>query len=629
MPPFARPVLYAASAFVAVLLLGTAITGQQGWLLLLDNLHWTISFTAAAALGWMGVRAAGAGKRRARYWFALGLSAGCLGQWVWNVEEALHWFSMPDIYFYLRRFPAIGLAFDSAHDFPVSAFISVWLGVGFVAGLFVTLREKLDRRQMQAALLDLASMTLLILALVLAIYLPRSGNVSPTALAIMTGFPLFMLSAVSLVGLAVLHLRMRPDWPWICVLAGMGALGFLWMQWNVMTLEKALSEGSLINALFSPAMLLLGAGAMGWRVRSDTNPRFDRRCEGTLRMLPLLFVALAAISIFVVLATGNTLAAVRYAVIVSGVFILLLSVLRQRLMLAEYQRMLDSERMATESQARYEYLAKHDPLTQLPNRFHVNERLRQMMDQASGQNRSLALLLIDIDYFKNVNDSYGHTVGDALLVSIVQRLLENKRNGDILARLGSDEFALLTTHADDKTALAAYAHVLLEALRAPFLLSNDSEVFISASIGISRYPLDSGDPVQLIRNADTAMYEAKKTGRSLYHFYTFDLTTAAQERLAIDGRLHLALENREFVLHYQPQVDRYGHILGVEALLRWQRPDGKLAAPDQFIPFAEETGLIVPIGDWVLENACQQAQSWKKLGLPDLQIAVNVSARRN
>ena len=628
MPQFALPLLYGACALVAMLLLGTALTSDSDWLLLLDNLHWTVSFTAAAILGWMGARTAKPRERLTRHWFALGLSASCLGQWLWNLEAWLGWRSLPDIYHYLSRLPGIGFLFGTSQDFPFSAYASMLIGACFIFGLYAALRERLDRQHMQTAMLDLASMALLILSLVLAIYIPRSVNVNLVTLATLTAFPLFMLSAVCLGGLTVLHLRLRPDWPWVCTLAGMSMLGNLWMQWNALTLEKTLTDGSLVNALFSPAMLLLGAGAMSWRVLPDRSPRFDRLCEGTLRMLPLFVVLTASTSIFIVLMAGHALPAVQYAVIGAGVSILLLSVLRQRLLLVEYQRLLDSERLAAETQARYEYLATHDPLTQLPNRLNIREQLSQMMEQSRNEQHPLALFLIDIDYFKNVNDSYGHTVGDALLVSIVERLLAHKHDDDILARLGSDEFALLTKDASDRDALATYAHRLLDTLREPFLLSNGVEVFSSATIGISLFPDDANDPVQMLRNADTAMYEAKKRGRTLFHFYTIDLTASAQQRLEMGGQLRRALEAGEFTLHYQPQVDHNARIFGVEALLRWKRADGKMIPPDQFIPYAEENGLIIPIGDWVITTACQQAKIWKAAGLAEVQIAVNVSARQ-
>ncbi|MBS1187442.1 MAG: diguanylate cyclase [Burkholderiaceae bacterium] len=628
MPRFALSLLYGSSVLVAALLLGSVFLNQQGGLMLLDNLHWTVSFTAAAILGWLGARAANPREQRTRRWFAFGLLAACLGQWLWNLEALLGWLSLPDLYHYLSLLPIIGSFIDTQQNFPFSAYVSLLLGACFTIGLYTALRDQLEPRQMRPAMLDLASMVLLILSLTFAVYLPRSSDVNGLSLLLLTAFPLFLLSAAFLGALTVLHLRMRPDWPWICTLGGLAALGGLWMWWNSLTLDDALTNGALVNALFSPAMLMLAAGAMTWRTRLDRSPHFDRLCEGTLRMLPLFIVTLAALSILVVLLTPNTLPAVRYAVLAAGMLNLLLSVLRQRLLLAEYRRLLESERLVAESQARYEYLAKHDALTRLPNRFYLMEKLGGMMAKARLERRPLALFLIDIDYFKNVNDSYGHTVGDALLLSIVERLSQHKRDGDVLARLGSDEFALLTFDAYERESLVGYAHHLLDTLRTPFQLSNGAEVYSSATIGISLFPDDAGDPVQMMRNADTAMYEAKKRGRTLFHFYTADLTAAAQQRLEIGGQLRRALEADEFLLHYQPQVNQNGQIFGVEALLRWQRADGKMIPPDRFIPFAEENGLIIPIGDWVIDTACQQARAWKEAGLPDMQVAVNVSARQ-
>lgn len=628
MPRFAFPILSFASTLVALLLLGTVINRDQGWLLLLDNLHWTVSFTAAAALGWLGVHAAKPKEKHARRWFAIGLSAACVGQWLWDIEAWLKWHSLPNLYHYLDRVFGFGSFLGTSQDFPLSAYVSVLLGACFIAGLIATLRERLDSQQMRPAILDLACMMPLILSLVLAVYLPRTSDASTASLTMLTAFPFFMLSAACLGALVVLHLRMRPDWPWICMLAGMTILGILWMWWNLLTLNNALQDGALVNAMYSPAMLLLGTGSMAWRAQPDSSPSFDSTCEGILRMLPLFVVTLATASILMVMLAKDTLPVVRYTVLVAGVLILLLSVLRQRLLLAEYRRLLESEKLVADSQAQYEYLAKHDALTDLPNRFSLKEQLDSMLARARLEIRPLAMLLIDIDYFKNVNDSFGHTVGDTLLQSIVARLTTNMRTNDLLARLGSDEFALVTFDSRDHQALTDYAQRLLDALREPFRLSNGVEVYSSATIGISLFPDDANDSVQMMRNADSAMYEAKKRGRTVFHFYTTDLTVSAQQRLEIGGDLRRALDAREFELYYQPQVDQDGTIFGVEALLRWRRANGTMIPPDQFIPFAEENGMIIPIGDWVIETACQQAQQWQAAGLPELQIAVNVSARQ-
>ena len=282
-----------------------------------------------------------------------------------------------------------------------------------------------------------------------------------------------------------------------------------------------------------------------------------------------------------------------------------------------------------QSEARLEQLAHYDPLTGLPNRLLFQSRLAHALNIARRRASRLALLYLDLDRFKNVNDSLGHPAGDELLVAIARRLGQRMREEDTLARLGGDEFIILLERIDAPETAALVARQILDLLAEPFQLSDGHEVFVSASIGISLFPEDGGDVTELVRNADTAMYQIKDNGRDGYRFYTESLPHAASARLELETRLRRALERQEFELHYQPQVAvADGRVLGVEALLRWRHPERGLIRPDHFIPLAEESGLIVPIGDWVLERACAQARAWLDQGLPPLTIAVNLSMRQ-
>ncbi|QJR11168.1 hypothetical protein DSM104443_02240 [Usitatibacter rugosus] len=278
--------------------------------------------------------------------------------------------------------------------------------------------------------------------------------------------------------------------------------------------------------------------------------------------------------------------------------------------------------------ARVEYLAYHDGLTALPNRTLFSKLLGQSISQARRYRRQLAVIFLDLDGFKAVNDTLGHEGGDALLKQVAVRLRECLRDSDTVARLGGDEFvALLPELTQDKYA-AIVAQKILAAIARPFMLDGQ-EVRVSASIGISVYPEDGTDEQALGKNADTAMYKAKQEGKNNFQFYSETLNASSAERLSLEKALRHGLERGEFELHYQAKRDvQSGTITGVEALLRWRPDGGDIVEPGRFLPFAEETGLIVPIGRWVLMTACRQNAAWHALGLPRLTLSVNLSARQ-
>ncbi len=281
-----------------------------------------------------------------------------------------------------------------------------------------------------------------------------------------------------------------------------------------------------------------------------------------------------------------------------------------------------------ETEERLTYLANYDSLTGLPNRTLFRDRLRRAIARAQRNGTKVALLFLDLDRFKNINDSLGHHAGDQLLRGMARRLQKHAREGDTVARLGGDEFTVILEGIKDPEDAAAVARKILELMETPFRLDGH-EIIVSTSIGITLFPDDAQDMRTLLKNADTAMYRTKEKGRNNYHFYTADMNAKAVEHLMLENSLRFAIDRQEFLLYYQPQVDLHSRrIIGVEALLRWMHPEQGLIEPDRFIPFAEETQLIIPIGEWVLRNACRQAKAWEEAGLPPMRMAVNLSMQQ-
>ena len=280
------------------------------------------------------------------------------------------------------------------------------------------------------------------------------------------------------------------------------------------------------------------------------------------------------------------------------------------------------------AEQRIQYLATHDELTGIPNRAKFSRTLNVAIESARHRDGKFAVLFIDLDRFKTINDSLGHTPGDTLLKETAARLGQVLRCNDVVARLGGDEFVVLVEEVNEIEQVKTVARKILSAVIKPVDLMGQ-ECRVTASIGISMYPADGQDEQSLMKNADIAMYRAKDEGKNNYRFYSRDMMGHSIERLMLDTGLRHALEHNEFFLHYQPKRDlRTGQITGVEALLRWQHPELGVVSPSQFIPLAEDTGLIVPIGKWVLETACAQAMAWQRQGLPPVHMAVNLSARQ-
>lgn len=281
-----------------------------------------------------------------------------------------------------------------------------------------------------------------------------------------------------------------------------------------------------------------------------------------------------------------------------------------------------------QAQERLHHLAHHDALTGLPNRVLFVERLKHALQRANHRKRAVAVMFLDMDRFKMVNDTLGHEAGDRLLQAMAARLLACVREGDTIARFGGDEFAGLLNDVASPEDVAPIVGKFLEALAPPFVIDGH-ELFVGGSIGVSLYPDDGTDPQTLMKNADTAMYSAKQRGGNSSEFYYAGMNENALARLSLETGLRHALDRQEFSVQYQPQIDlKNGEVVGFEALLRWDRPDGGPVSPKVFIPILEETGLIVAVGEWMLRTACEQHRAWRAVGLPPLRMAVNISSRQ-
>ena len=281
-----------------------------------------------------------------------------------------------------------------------------------------------------------------------------------------------------------------------------------------------------------------------------------------------------------------------------------------------------------EADKRLLHMAHYDALTGLPNRTQFYATLQIILAQAAEKKWQVAVLFIDLDHFKNVNDTFGHAIGDELLRQLSNRLVQCVNIRDTVGRLGGDEFALILMTQDGQKGATSMVNKVREELRAPFHLKGH-DVPVTASIGIALYPDDDIVPDTLIKFADTAMYRAKQAGRDSYRFFTAEMNAEVLARLDLETALRKAVENEEFVLHYQPKVRLSdGRVCGLEALLRWERPGHGLISPNAFIPALEETGMIIPVGKWIIAAACRQIAQWQRSGIGPVQVSVNVSARQ-
>ena len=284
------------------------------------------------------------------------------------------------------------------------------------------------------------------------------------------------------------------------------------------------------------------------------------------------------------------------------------------------------ERKHTEE--RLTFLAQYDSLTGLPNRALFQDRMQAAMRHAERNNSIVVLMFLDLDHFKDINDTLGHNAGDKLLKDVAKRLQHCVRDEDTIARLGGDEFTIILQGISQREDAAEIAAKIIDVLSAPFTL-NDEEVFVTTSIGIASYPTCGSNAETVIQNADTALYRAKSEGRNNYQFFETEMNSRVSERMTMINDLRRAVQQQDFILYYQPLIEAASdEVIGMEALLRWQYPMQGLLSAKEFVPLLEETGLIIPVGEWVLHEACRQSRLWQQAGLPPLYVSVNLSVRQ-
>ncbi|HVW67932.1 MAG TPA: EAL domain-containing protein [Steroidobacteraceae bacterium] len=571
----------------------------------LDNLQWSISAWAAAWVTWQAARLPGlpAELRKTRSFFAHGALLLGLGQVLYDVESWRHWLPFP----------------------APSDFLFILAAPAFVGGFLDTLREGLSAGRRRVVVLDVCGFALAILTLALAIYLPFASRASPFELAFLVAYPVVMLSAAASALVTHLYLRQRWTLSWQMIFFGLCVEGLIWMTWNRAVLNQEFLAGSWLSGFFSIAVLMIGCGAAAWRPQTNTSADYDRLCEGLLRQIPLLTVALTATSFCIVVLDKQLTQTLRITLVGLGLTAVFVAIVRQTQQLGERDRLIEAEKVVAESQAKLHYLAHHDPLTGLPNRTLLRERVEQALVSADSKGLATGLIFIDLDQFKEVNDTLGHATGDALLCHIARQLEANLHWTDTVSRQGGDEFTIVLPDLKDVDDAARVAERLME-ICSETARANGYELPISMSVGIALHPDDGRDFDTLLQCADAAMYRAKAEGRNTYRFYDAQMHARATDRLHMRMCLSHAIERGELRLHYQPQIDlQTGAFSGAEALLRWESPELGSVPPSTFIPIAEESGLIVEIGGWVLREVCRQAAAWHAIGIPATPVAVNVS----
>jgi len=602
--PPGSPQSFAAIGVVVVAAWSLAATNLgSDWAWKVDCLHWTLAFCAAAWIAWRASRVDDRALQRVRRRFALGLALLAAGQLAWDVLSLAGWNPFPGI-------PNL---------------LFMLLGPCFILGFGAMADDQVPRSTWTSALLDVAGCALAVLAFTLALYLPHGGHVALLPFAVLTAYPVLLFAAAA-AGLVVqLHLRQRPTGATLALVGGLVGYGAMWLAWDLAFLDGRTQTGTPLGLVFSLFPLLLAWGASRWQPARDTAPRHDRRCEALLRLIPLGMVAFtSAAAGFIALGDRVPLEA-RPPLRVLVVLVIVCAVVRQTQQLRDRDSLLTAERAIAEGQAQLQHLAHHDPLTGLPNRMLLRDRVTQALATATRRGEKVALMFIDLDRFKEVNDTLGHAVGDALLCHVAAEFTQLLRGEDTVCRQGGDEFAIVLTDVDSPAnAAQAVERVMTLSNRRATISGHDLPM--SMSVGIAMFPQDGADFDSLMQCADTAMYRAKASGRNAYRFYDPQMNVEASERSRLRWLLGHAIERDELHLVYQPYVHlRGGELAGAEALLRWNSAELGAVGPDQFIPVAEDGGQIVEIGAWVLRQACAQAAQWLRAGLVVPSVAVNLS----
>ncbi len=599
----ATTTLLASGIVVVVAWAVAAAEPLSRWAPVLDGFQWTCAFCAAAWLAWHSARSAPAPLRLVRGRFAAGLCLLAAGQLTWDALSWIGWNPFPGI-------PNL---------------LYLMLGPLFIHGFAGMVGDQLPPSQWRSVLLDVVGFGLAVLAFTLALYLPHAAHSTPLSFIVLIAYPVLLFSAAVAGVVVQLHLRQRATPATLAVVGGLAGYAGVWMAWDLAFLDGGLRSGAATSLVFSALALLLGWGASRWTPARDASPGYDRLCEALLRQIPLAMVAVtSAAAGFIALGDGVPPQA-RPPLRVLFALVLVCAVVRQTQQLRDRDRLLAAERAVAEGQAQLQHLAHHDPLTGLPNRVLLRDRVTQALATAQRRHEKMALMFIDLDRFKEVNDTLGHATGDALLCHVADEFTRILREQDTVCRQGGDEFAIVLPDVDSAASVA-------QAVERVMALSNrraaidGHQLPMSMSVGIAVFPQDAGDFDGLMQCADTAMYRAKASGRNAYRFYDPQMNIEASERSRLRWLLGHAIERNELHLHFQPYFHlRSGELAGAEVLLRWTSAELGPVGPDQFIPVAEDGGQIVEIGAWVLRQACLQAGTWRQAGLALPRVAVNLS----
>jgi diguanylate cyclase (GGDEF)-like protein len=604
-PRYVQNVLLAGGAGLAfVFWLGAAWQPDASWAGSADAAHWTVVYVVAACVVWLSVgHAPQAIDRRARRVFASALSLNALGQLAYNWQLAADW-----------------------NPFPAPAdLLFLCLGFGYLLGFLSLMHHPGQPAVLRRVGLDVLGAATATLAVALALYQPLAHGHSPAAVAVSIAYPVALTTAAFTTLITLLHQRQRLSLAGAAISGGLLLHALAWLVWNLTLLQGPVPNGSALGLLYSVSVLLLGWGSAHLHTDVSPDPAYDRLCEAALRLLPLSLVAVASAALGWLVLSEGTQQAPRGSLLGLGVLILLLAVVRQTQQLGERDRLLDAERAVAEGRAQLQHQAQHDALTGLPNLLLLRDRAERAIAQARRQGQRVALLFIDLDQFKEVNDTLGHAAGDALLKYLAAELKTLLREADTVARQGGDEFCIVLPGVQHPAEVTVVAEKVM-ALSRHSVVVDGHELPLHMSVGIALYPDNAADFDSLMQAADTAMYRAKSAGRKGYRFYDAAMNTEALVRLQLRTGLAQALRRQELSLVYQPQVDlRSGATVGVEALLRWHSAELGEVSPARFIPVAEDSGLIVDIGGWVLHEACRQAMAWRAQGLPPVRMAVNIS----
>ena len=579
---------------------------SPGARLFLDNTSWTLAFWLSAFWAWRGWRQAPPTDRALHTGLLSFAVLVALGQMVWNVQVALDW-----------------------NPFPAPADLLFLAGGPLWAATVIRATfARLSRDRAYPAALDFGGTVLALLAFTLVIYLP-SGEVDSLAVGtVLVLYPAGFLAAAGVTALALPTVGVRIERSHMLVLLGLLGYGLSWMQWNLMVISSTLQPGIWFNASFTVSALVLGWGARSLRFAMSADAAYRRLCDQVMNYVPLLSMTLAAVTLVLLFVAPDGRAGMQALILACCLLVLLLAALRQTIVVSLLNRLRTAEAAVLRNEEQLYRVAHFDALTGLPNRRYFEDALERAVAEAArdthSTNRRVALLLIDLDHFKSVNETYGHRVGDALLSEVAQRITQLLAGQGLVSRLANDQFTVMLLRPASRTELAQLAASLVEGLAQPWELSEVGAQYMGASLGISLYPDDSANSVELVRHAHSALHATKSAGRGSYRFYIEEFTQITRVRLELRRRLHSALQAGEFALVYQPQLNQQRQTVGAEALLRWS-VDGKAVPPDEFIPLAEESGLIVPIGLWVFETACRQMAQWRAEGWQVPVVSVNVS----